>query len=244
MKNKKVIVSFGILLLILIVVSIWFYLKNQNNILPVDQNSSEVTEILKINPYDFIVFEVKYKDFPKDGTDRFFNIFNDAQKILLQNQEKGLEANDQDNFYAWLEITGVQKVIWDFDRAEKIWKWFTYAYPGNSVSPANLGEMYKTFVVNNEEAEKYYLIALEREQKNFQIYLGLFDVYRYRFEDQEKAIEVMKQGIENNPNNSKFIIELADYLIENEKKEEAEKIVDEFIEKYPDKYGIKADIFK
>ena len=102
-----------------------------------------------------------------------------------------------------------------------------------------INDLYKSFIINKQESEKYYLIALERDKKDFQIYYGLYELYRYRFEDPEKALQTLYDGLENNPDNQNFISELISYLLFLDRKDQAEKLVDEFIKNHPDAFGLR-----
>ena len=155
-------------------------------------------------------------------------------------EEDGLANEDNANFYAWLEIASVQKLIGDYDRAIKIWTWFTEIYSGNSISPANLGDLYKSFVVDKEKSEKYYKIALEREKHDFQIYYGFYELYRYVFDDADKAIAVLQDGMANNPDRKDYLTELINYLISLDRRDQASAVIENWIAQHPEDFSLKA----
>ncbi|MFH1457360.1 MAG: hypothetical protein ABIF17_04615 [Patescibacteria group bacterium] len=234
MQTKKTILIIIILIiLVAVAIGVWFFVIKKNNNIPQINTNPQDEEILNINPSELIVFEIKNENLPEFQREKAFERFNIAKNTITENGEDYLSTN---NFYAWLEIASVQKLIGDYDRVAQLWKWFTFAYKGNSISPANLGDLYKSFIVNKEESEKYYLIALERDKKDFQIYYGLYELYRYRFEDSDKALQVLYDGFENNSDNPNFVNEVIDYLLFLDRKSEAEKVVEEYIKDHPDAF--------
>ena len=92
---------------------------------------------------------------------------------------------------------------------------------------------------NKEESEKYYLMAVGRDKKDFQIYYGLYELYRYRFEDSEKALQTLYDGFENNPDDNNFVNELTNYLLTLDRRSEAEELVEEYISTHPDAFSIR-----
>jgi tetratricopeptide (TPR) repeat protein len=233
---KKIYVFIIILICIALFIGAWFYLdkdKEKNDILPNDQIDQG---ILDIDPSELIVFEVKKEPFSEFQKERAFDRFNNAKNIIEQNGDDYLS---DDNYYAWLEIASVQKLIGDYDRAAQLWKWFNQAYAFNSISPANLGDLYKSFVIDKEESEKYYLMAVDRDTKDFQIYYGLYELYRYRFEDSEKALQILYDGFENNQDDANFVNELTNYLLILDRRSEAEELVEGYISTHPEAFSIR-----
>ncbi|MFH1610968.1 MAG: hypothetical protein ABIA91_03715 [Patescibacteria group bacterium] len=231
---KKILLI--LIVLVLIAVGLWFYFnQDQEDNLPLVNN--QVDEgILDIDPTELIVFEVKKEKLSDFQKERGFDRFNIAKNIIEENNEDYLSSN---NYYAWFEIASVQKLIGDYERAAQMWKWLNQAYSSNSISPANLGDLYKSFVIDKEQSEIYYLMALDRDKKDFQIYYGLYELYRYRFEDSEKALQTLYDGFENSPDNQDFVSEISSYLLKLDKRDEAEKIVEEFIKDHPEAFSLR-----
>ena len=133
-------------------------------------------------------------------------------------------------------------MIGDYEREIEILKWFAEAYQGNSISPSNLGVIYKSFVVNNDLSEKYFLMALEREKNHYDIYYNLHELYRYNFEDSKKAVDILEQGRENNPDERKFVTTLIDYHLLLEGKDKASQVLDEWLVEHPEDFSLEAKI--
>ncbi len=225
-----------IIVLILVGGGVWFYM-NKDEVNNEEPTIDKIDEgILDIDPSELIVFEIKKETFSEFQKERAFDRFNNAKNIIEENRDRYIS---DDNYYAWLEVASVQKSIGDYDRAAQLWKWCNQAYAFNSISPANLGDLYKSFVINKEESEKYYLMAVGRDKKDFQIYYGLYELYRYRFEDSEKALQTLYDGFENNPDDNNFVNELTNYLLTLDRRSEAEELVEEYISTHPDAFSIR-----
>jgi len=226
-----------ILLIVLIIIGggVYYYLSTQ-------KAEPDSRPGLKINPEELIVFEVKKENMSEYQKDNAFQLFTNAKNIISSNKESGYDNEDDANYYAWLEIASAQKLIGDYERVEKLWLWFTEVYPGNSISPANLGDFYKSFVVDREKSEKYYQIALEREEHDFQIYYGFYELYRYVFEDEDKAIAVLEDGIKNNPDSKNYVNELVSYLLEIDRKQKASEVIEAWIENHPEDYSMRVKL--
>lgn len=224
--NKKLIlVIFGFFALVLISGGGYYFWQKQ----------ATTTISAKINPTDLIIFEVKLNDLTDFQKERAFKRFTNAKNTILENaSETNEELRNNLNFSAWLEIAMVQKSIGDYDRAAKIWLWFNDAQPGNSISPANLGDLYKSFVVDNAKSEYYYKMAIERDKNDWYTYYSFFELYKYNFNDPEKAIAVLKDGAKNNPDVINYISELSDYLISLDRKPEAVKLIEDYIVDHPE----------
>ena len=228
-KKSFFVFLFFCFFVIISIAGYYFWYVNYNNTVSSD-----------INPLDLLVFEIKFDNLTDFQKEKAFERFNKAKNIILKNEsEENEEAKNNANFSSWLAIAIVQKSIGDYERAAKIWIWFTDIHSGNSISPANLGDLYKSFVVDNEKSEKYYKIAIAREKEDWQIYYGFYELYRYNFQDPEKAISVLKDGAKNNPDDINYIYELSDYLISLNRQAEAEKIIEEYISRHPESASLR-----
>jgi len=193
----------------------------------------------EINPGDLIVFEIKNEELSDFQKERFLADFDSAKDTINYNLSLGYDYNSDWNYSPLLAIATVQHGIGDDERAEKMWLWFTDAFLGNSISPANLGDLYKSFLIDNAKSEKYYLIALEREKHDFNIFYGLYELYRYRFEDSQKAIDILKDGLANNPGELNYVNTLVKYLLELGDREQASQVVEDFIADNPEQTGLR-----
>lgn len=200
-------------------------------------NSAEVKKT--INPVELLVFEVKDEKVSDFQKDRAFKMFNDAKNGINENIAKGDLLESDLNYYFWLDVASAQKIIGDYDRAANVWKWFSDAYPGNSISPANLGDLYKSFIVDNVQAEYYYKMAIKRDTSDWYTYYSFYEFYRFNLKDPEKAIAILKDGAKNNPDYINYVNELTTYLISLNRKDEAKEIIDEYVSRHPESASLK-----
>lgn len=204
------------------------------------QQNQSTEEVVNIDPVELLVFEVKFDDLTDYQKDIAFKRFNNAKNVIMANINDNNETTDSNqNFQPWLEVAVAQKSIGDFDRAAGIWIWFTEAYDKNSISPANLGDLYKSFVVDNELSEKYYKIAIERDTTDWFTYYSFYELYRYNFNDSEKAIAVLRDGASHNPDNKNYVAELANYYIIIGDKNSAKEVIEEFVARHPEEVSLR-----
>ena len=190
-------------------------------------------------PINWIVFEPKLGNLSDYQKKTVSDQIDKAKDLINSNISRGQKLEDNNNYYAWLEIAIRQKSIGDYEHAEKIWLWFNDAYPGNSVSPMNLGDLYKSFLIDKEKSEQYYKLALDREKHDFNIYNGLFELYRYNFNDSALAVAVLKDGLKNNPDDQRYVETLALYLVSIQNSTEASALIEDFIKTHPAAKGLR-----
>jgi tetratricopeptide (TPR) repeat protein len=231
---KKLIIPIIILLVVGVAIGLWYILNQKTGLEPEQE--------VNINPIDYLVFEVKKENYSEFQTEKAYNKFNEAKVSIEAASEEGIAFESNELFYNWLNVTGAMHMIGDYEREAVVLKWFTEAYPGNSVSPSNLGNIYKSFIIDNEQSEKYYLIALEREKNLFDIYNAFFELYRYNFEDPKKAAGVLEMGLENMPDERNLIVNLIDYYVLLDKQDEAMEALDKWLVNHPEDYSLEARI--
>lgn len=236
MKIKNIIITVIVALLLAALGWAGYYYWQQPlaNQAPADNQEQKDQAALNINPQDLLVLEIKNQNLSDYQKQKFTADFGNNKNQLEANISEGISSSDEKNFYLWLALASFQKAAGDYDRAAQLWQWFTAAYPNNSVSPANLGDLYKSFLNNPAESEKYYRIALEREKKDFQIYLGFYELYRYNLQDADKALAVLDEGIANNPGNPDFVKEKINYLKILGRTAEANQLAQDFAKQYPE----------
>ena len=222
---KKVLISLIIIIVIVVGGGAMYYFWQQDK--PVEQTSS-------INPLELLIFEPQNENLSEFQIDREFNNFTVSKNKINEQIEAGEKLESDNLFHLWLDVASILKAIGDYDRAASMWIWFTDAYPYNSISPANLGNLYKSFVVDREKSEYYYKIAVERDYRDWQIYYGFYELYRYNFEDADKAIAVLRDGYDKNSDQINYVVEMTNYLVSLDRKAEASEIIEEYISRHPE----------
>lgn len=99
----------------------------------------------------------------------------------------------------WLILGIYRKTLGDYKEAEKIWTYAGLAWPQNSTSFQNLGELYAYYLKDNQKAEQNYKKAIENGPEQIYIYRNFADFYRYVLKDTAKAKAILEQGIIANP---------------------------------------------
>lgn len=161
---------------------------------------------------------------PQVQIDRFFSlgtiVRNDLpEEKLIEYRNRMAEAkastHSQDgdiNFRAYMEAASVKKGVGDYEGAREIWEYVNEKRPNNSVSFANLGDLYGNFLKNPEKAEKNYLTAIENDPSDPAYVRGLLELYQYQLTSRLGFQEdVFKKAAEANSEKPDFWLILANY---------------------------------
>ena len=103
-------------------------------------------------------------------------------------------------FTAWLDLASYQKMAGDFDGAIISWKYAGKLTPTDFVSIANIGNLYAYSLKDHLQAEVYYKQAISKAPKLPYLYTQLAEVYKYFFNDLNKAIAIIDEGLKKIPN--------------------------------------------
>jgi len=123
----------------------------------------------------------------------------DIQDIIQKLKE------DYDNMQLWLQLGLLRKLLGDYDGAIEAWQFVNLIRPNNFVSFGNLGDIYSLYLNDKKKAEENYLKALENGPDQIYLYEKVYEFYRYTIKDNAKAKEILKKGINLNPNNSQYL---------------------------------------
>lgn len=123
-----------------------------------------------------------------------------------------------DFFFGWIQLGLLKKVIGDYEGARDAWEYAGAIRPENSVSFANLGELYWRYLPDYPRAEKNFLTAIKNMPDDSSTYTSLSDLYYYSYsEKKDQADDILLKGIAANPKDSNLMRWLAS-LYEREKK--------------------------
>lgn len=117
----------------------------------------------------------------------------------------------------WLQIGLLKKVIGDFEGARDAWEYAGVIRPLNSVSFANLGELYWTYLPDYPRSEKNFLTSIRNKPDDPSTYISLSDLYFHSYSAKRGlADDILLEGLEANPNDINLMKWLAS-LYEREK---------------------------
>ena len=146
------------------------------------------------------------------------NVFTpDVEKIFqknIQDQLDYLKDNKTDS-NGWITLGTLRKAVGDYDGAREAWNFAVLLNPESSVAFFNLGELYGFYLKDLPNAEKNYLLAIQKDSQNSQAYTDLADLYwaDRKGEKQERIESLLKKGIDTVAGQAKnmIIFRLAKY---------------------------------
>ncbi|MBI2121763.1 MAG: hypothetical protein HYT98_01440 [Candidatus Sungbacteria bacterium] len=114
-----------------------------------------------------------------------------------------------DYFFGWIQVGLLKKVIGDFEGARDAWEYAGVISPKNSVSFANLGELYWRYIPNFPKSEENFKISIKNKPNDPSTYMSLSDLYSYSYaEKKDLADDILFEGIAANPDS----LDLTKYL--------------------------------
>jgi tetratricopeptide (TPR) repeat protein len=109
---------------------------------------------------------------------------------------------DYDRREEWLNLGLWRKTIGDYEGAEEAWKFVTIIRPNDPVAYHNLGDLYSQYLPDFPKAEKYYLLAIEKDTSHQPFfYIKLYEFYRYYLKKPDLAEKALLDGLKTNPGN-------------------------------------------
>ena len=147
-------------------------------------------------------------------------LFSELQKQelyrSLQNFGKTVKENP-DFFNGWIQLGLLKKVIGDFEGARDAWEYASLISPKNSLSFANLGELYWRYLHVYPKSEINFKTSIQNDPTSVGTYVSLSDMYFYSFKEKSDfADDILLQGIAVNPHSMDLTKALA-RLYENTK---------------------------
>ena len=140
-------------------------------------------------------------------------IFPDKRKEELYSgiEVQGKIVKENPDFLTgWLEVGLLKKIIGDYEGARDAWEYAGIIRPGNSVSFANLGELYWRYLPNYVKSEANFKTSIKNKPDDPSVYVSLSDLYFYSYaEKQHLADDTLLEGIKANPNDTNLIRSLA-----------------------------------
>lgn len=145
--------------------------------------------------------------FPAGVSEEFKRIM--TERINKTSAE--LKKNPE-NIDVWLDLAIHRKTIDDYKGAAEIWEYVLEFQPDNSVVLGNLGELYHLYLKDYPKSENYYKSAIALDQTRIALYRGLHELYKYSYKKETTAAaDILKIGLERNPDNTDLLILLGVY---------------------------------
>ncbi len=147
-------------------------------------------------------------------------LFTETQKqqlyATLLTHARAVKA-DPGYFTGWIQLGLLKKTIGDFEGARDAWEYAGIIQPKNSLSFANLGELYWRYLHQYSESEKNLKISLAHKPDDFQTYITLAELYHYSLTAKaDLADDVLLDGLKAMPGDQTLMRRLA-YLYEQRK---------------------------
>lgn len=132
-------------------------------------------------------------------------LFSETQKQeiyrSLQNYGKTVKENPS-FFNEWIQLGLMKKIIGDFEGARDAWEYASLIRPKNSISFANLGELYWRYLRIYPQAEINFKASIKNDPNDPGTYVSLSELYFYSLKEKDDlADDILLQGIAANPHN-------------------------------------------
>ncbi|OGZ99608.1 MAG: hypothetical protein A3C07_04830 [Candidatus Sungbacteria bacterium RIFCSPHIGHO2_02_FULL_47_11] len=113
-------------------------------------------------------------------------------------------------FNGWIQIGILKKVIGDFEGARDAWEYAGVIEPLNSLSFANLGELYWRYLHEYEKSELNFRISIKHKPGDPLTYISLADLYHYSYKEKSgEADDVLIEGLGVIPGDENLMRHLA-----------------------------------
>lgn len=137
------------------------------------------------------------------------------EKLYAEIHELGNAVEATPTFFAgWIQLGVLKKTIGDFTGARDAWEYAGLIEPLNSLSYANLGDLYWRYLHDYPHAEHALEISIKNKPDDVFTYVTLAEVYHYSYKEKyNEAPQMLLRGLEANPENETLMRRLA-YLYE------------------------------
>lgn len=140
-------------------------------------------------------------------------LFSEEQKQKIYGSIRNYgEAVEEDPrfFFGWIQIGILKKIIGDFEGARDAWEYAGVIAPKNSVSFANLGELYWRYLPDYPRAEADFKTSIKNKPEDVSTYISLSDFYSYSYAAKnDLADDILREGLNFNPGDVNLMKALA-----------------------------------
>lgn len=148
---------------------------------------------------------------------------------------------DYNNLQLWIMIGLARKNLDDYEGARDAWEFAGVIRPQNSLSFANLGFLYGSYLKDYVRAEKNYLRAIANDLHNVSAYNNLADLYWYSIPEKRVGIpKLLVGGLNENADRdhrAPLLARLALYYRDNKEYAKAVDVMEEIVALLPEHAG-------
>lgn len=148
---------------------------------------------------------------------------------------------DYNNLQPWIIIGLARKNLDDYVGAAAAWEFASVIRPQNSLSFANLGFLYGSYLKDYVRAEKNYLRAIANDVHNVSAYNNLADLYWYSIPEKRVGIpKLLVGGLNENTDRDRrvpLLARLALYYRDNKEYMKAVDVMEEIAALLPEHAG-------
>lgn len=154
---------------------------------------------------------------------------------------------DYNNLTPWIALGLARKAFEDYEGAMEAWEFAGVIRPKNSLSFANLGFLYSSYLKDYARAEKNYLRAIANDVHNVSAYNNLADLYWYSIPEKRVGIpKLLVGGLNENTDRdhrAPLLARLAIYYKDNKEYGKAVDVMEEIVTLIPESAGeLRAEI--
>jgi len=156
--------------------------------------------------------------------------------------KKRLQASP-DEFGDWLYVGVLKKGIGDYEGSRDAFIYAGNLRPQSSTPFANLADLYTYFLNDPVKAEENIKKAIANDPNDYNLYLSLADIYRYKFPERIGAYEqVLLEAMAKFADNPNLIASLAAYYRDTDQTEKAVERYEKLVKLLPNSQEAKEDL--
>ena len=222
--SKRNFIILGVIIFLILAGNIFFTYQqkaaNQNIILTPDKLLAS--------------FEVKNISLTPEAAQLFRQRFEDLKKNLQA---------DSDSFGDWLYLGVLKKGAGDYEGARDVFLFAAKIRPQASTPFVNLADLYGYFLNDPVKAEESIKQAIANDPMEYNFYLSLADIYRYKFPARQGMYErTLLEAIAKFPDNANLIAPLAAYYRDTDQIQKAIERYEQLVKLLPDNKEAKQDL--
>lgn len=156
--------------------------------------------------------------------------------------KKSLQANS-DDFSSWLYLGVLKKGAGDYEGARDAFIYAGQIRPQSSTPFANLADLYAYFLNDPVKAEESIKKAIANDPNDYNFYISLADIYRYKFPERSGMYEqTLLEVIAKFPDNPNLIAPLAAYYRDTNQTQKAIEWYEKLVKLSPENQAAKEDL--